>query len=552
MVPLEEEKREDKLGDLTMIAMKNKKKNKNITNLHKKIFVSQVLLIVSLTIVLACTGVILNTRAESEKRDQNLNNIAETIAHLETLTSADEEPDTDALMEYLDALKASLTEVDVISVVDENGIRLYHSNHELIGIAYDGTMPDFTDAESSYYAYNEDGPSGTQRRAYAAIYDDEGNYAGFVMAIMLYSTIKSETRSMLLIYAIVTLAALAIELLISYRVSIGIKKQLMGYEPDTFSAMYKIRDNILETIDEGIIAVDADGSLEYMNNSAAEMLNVDTAGEASGYAHELLSGTIKSGEKELSIPETQISGADILIDRIPVLEDGRITGAIGILHDRTEYTQMAETIAGTKFLVDSMRANNHDFTNKLHVILGLLQMDMTDEAMKYIENITIVQKETIDRIMHSSLEPSIAALLIGKAARAAELNVNFVFDEGSVYVRSDCPLPENELITVIGNLIDNALDAMNMAADYSLKELEFGIYSKPGSLLIIVGDTGCGISENNRSHIFEKGFSTKGEGRGTGLYQTWKIVKSLGGSISFTSEEGVGTSFEVSFGGENV
>lgn len=183
---------------------------------------------------------------------------------------------------------------------------------------------------------------------------------------------------------------------------------------------------------------------------------------------------------------------------------------------------------------------------------GLLQMDMTDEAMKYIENITIVQKETIDRIMHSSLEPSIAALLIGKAARAAELNVNFVFDEGSVYVRSDCPLPENELITVIGNLIDNALDAMNMAADYSLKELEFGIYSRPGSLLIIVGDTGCGILENNRSHIFEKGFSTKGEGRGTGLYRTWKIVKSLGGSISFTSEDGVGTSFEVSFGGENV
>ena len=529
-------------------VMKKHKRSKNINNLHKRIFISQVLLIVALTIVIACTGVIFNTRAEAEKRDQNLKNIAEAVARLETLTSIEEEPDIGELTEYLDALKASLTEVDVISVVDENGIRLYHSNHELIGVAYDGTMPDFSEADDSYYAYDEDGPSGTQRRAYAAIYDDNGNYAGFVMAIMLSSTIKNETRSMLLLYAGVTLAALIIELIISYRVSSNIRKQLMGYEPDTFSAMYKIRDNILETIDEGIIAVDAAGEPDYMNEAAEKMLDPEGNGEAGEHAKKLLEDTLENGEKELGMPETRIPGADILMDRIPVLEDGEITGAIGILHDRTEYTQMVETIAGTKFLVDSMRANNHDFTNKLHVILGLIQMDMKDEAMKYIENITLVQKQTIDRIMHSALEPSIAALLIGKAARASELNVNFIFDEGSSYLRADCPLPENELITVIGNFIDNALDAMDTNNDPgTLKELEFGIYSRPGSLLITVGDTGCGIPEENKKHIFEKGFSTKGEGRGTGLYQTGKIVESLGGSISFTSEEGVGTSFEVTF-----
>ena len=113
-------------------------------------------------------------------------------------------------------------------------------------------------------------------------------------------------------------------------------------------------------------------------------------------------------------------------------------------------------------------------------------------------------------------------------------------------------LPSEMLITVIGNLLDNAFDAMNESTDYKKhKELMFGIYSKPGAVLITVDDTGSGIKLRDMEHIFENGFSTKGDGRGTGLYQVKAMVENFGGKITVESQEGVGSSFSISFVKEN-
>ena len=228
-------------------------------------------------------------------------------------------------------------------------------------------------------------------------------------------------------------------------------------------------------------------------------------------------------------------------------------GAIAILHNRAEYTKLMEELSGTRYLVDSMRANNHDFTNKLHVILGLIQMEMYDDASAYIQNITMVQRETISKVMNAISEPAVAALLIGKIARASELNVDFVLREGCCYSSADMNLPSEMLITVIGNLLDNAFDAMNASRDYrEHRELMFGIYSHPGAVLITVDDTGGGIQAQDIELIFENGYSTKGEGRGTGLYQVKKMIANFGGKITVESQEGVGTSFSVSFTKENT
>ena len=227
-------------------------------------------------------------------------------------------------------------------------------------------------------------------------------------------------------------------------------------------------------------------------------------------------------------------------------------GTVAILHNRAEYTKLMEELSGTRYLVDSMRANNHDFTNKLHVILGLIQMGMYDDASSYIQNITMVQRENISKVMNAVSEPAVAALLIGKIARASELNINFVLREGCYYSTADMNLPSEMLITVIGNLLDNAFDAMNESTDYKKhKELMFGIYSKPGAVLITVEDTGSGIKLRDMEHIFENGFSTKGDGRGTGLYRVKEIVENFGGKITVESQEGVGSSFSISFVKEN-
>lgn len=531
-------------------------KKSKIKNIQQMFFRAQVILIVTLAALMGVAGLLINIHFETEKRDQNLQNVAEVIAHsLSLAETGNDAQEAAVLMGYLDSLKEALGDIDVISVVGSDSVRLYHSNHDLIGTVYDGTFPDFE--AQNFYASNDSGPSGAQRRSYAAIYDENGEYMGFVMAIMLMENIQSEVKQTLFIFLLITIAATLMELLVSAWMSGSVKKRLLGYEPDVFAAMYQMRDNILESLDEGILAVDGEGTVQFANHAAGAML---AGGEEGGGAElvgrrigsigdgTVLAHTLESGEKEFN---GSLGNSGILIDCIPIKEDGEVAGAIGILHNRAEYTKLMEDLAGTRYLVDSMRANNHDFTNKLHVILGLLQMEMYDEAASYIQNITIVQRAAISRIMNAVSEPAVAALLIGKTARASELNIQFVLREGCCYSGADMGLPSEVLVTVIGNLIDNAFEEMNESDDFDAqKELLFGIYSRPGAVLITTDDTGRGIPEENLERIFENGYSTKGEGRGTGLYQVKKMVEGFGGKITVESQVGVGTSFSVSFTSE--
>ena len=534
---------------------RNNKKNEKATlgNIQKMSFRFQIILIVTLALFLGFAGSFINVQFEIERRDQNLQNVAEAIAKSPLVVEA-EYSNMDSyplLKEYLDSLCDTLKDIDVISVVTKESTRLYHSNEELIGTVYDGTIPDFKEKSRDYYTTTDNGPSGTQRRAYAAIYDEEGNYVGFVMAIMLMKNIKNETIQIILTFILITIIAILIELFISAELSDKIKKSLLGYEPDVFTSMFRMRDNILESLDEGIVAVDKVGKVQFINKSAVEMLTTDGKEEAFiGKYVSNLSNTIPALNplcaSEIS---RSVSSAydNILIDTIPIKENDSVTGTVGILHDRKEYTKLMEDLTGTRYLVDSMRANNHDFTNKLHVILGLIQMEMYDEATSYIQNITMVQRETISKVMNCINEPAIAALLIGKIARASELNVKFVLREGCYYSSADISLPSEVLVTVIGNLIENAFESMNDMNYDGQKELLFGMYSKPGALLITADDTGSGISDSNIGRIFENGFSTKGSGRGTGLYQVKNLIEAAGGKINVESQEGIGTSFTVSF-----
>ena len=537
--------------------LKNHHKTISIKNIYRRIFITQLVLIVTLALFLGVSGTLINIHFEVGKRDQNLQNIAEAVASSplidDKIANPDDKKTTELLNEYLDSLKISLDNIDVISFVSRENIRLYHSNHELIGTEYDGAIPEFEKVSKEYYTSNETGPSGSQRRAYAAVYDKNGNYTGFVMTILLLENIKAETLQILFIFALITIAAILIELIISAELSSSIKKSLHGYEPNVFSAMFQVRDNILESLNEGVLAVDKNGVVQFANRSAAKMLGKKKAKELINTPFTdccndgFIKNVISTGEKEFNIQEQSIDNSNVLIDCIPIKEKDDIIGAVAILHNREEYTKLMEDLAGTRYLVDSMRANNHDFTNKLHVIMGLIQMEMYDDAVSYIENISIVQRETISKIMSVVDEPSIAALLIGKSARASELNIKFILNDESHYSKTDLLLPSELMVTVIGNLIDNAFEAINIKDIQRQKELRFGIYSRENALLITVEDTGIGISKDNLEHIYDNGFSTKGEGRGTGLYQVKEMIEAIGGKITVESQENVGTSFTVIF-----
>lgn len=496
-----------------------------------------------MTVLIAMISIWVNLASERKSLDENLKNIAQTVSQSDIVQNEIENCDRNdynIICTYLDTMKRSISNIDVISIVDKNNIRNYHTNKELIGTNYSGTIPDFKKYEYNAYVENSTGPSGSQRRAYAPVYNDDGEYAGFVIAVMLNKNINLIIFRTIFIHIVCTVGVIIAAAFLSDILSKRIKEHLYGYEPDTFSAMFSIRDNILESLEEGIVAVNKDMKLLYMNKSAEKMLD----GQDNIVSDMSLENVIKTGQKNLHIPLHFIKGSDIIADKMPVMENGKTEGALCILRDRTELTRIADDLSGTKFLVESMRANNHDFTNKLHVILGLIQMGHTKEASEYITNLTSIQQSFIHSIMTSIDDPNVCALLIGKYSRSAELDVKFSIEKESHLHREDISLPSGDLVTIIGNLIENALDALN-STDKQPKSLTIGIYTQPHAMIINVDDTGTGISNNIKEKIFENGFSTKGTGRGNGLYIVNEMIKKHHGTISVDSEENVGTSFTI-------
>ena len=409
-----------------------KKKNLgNLNSIRKAIQRTQLILIISITIFLSIGGFFINLNINNKTLNQNLQNTAELITRLYSFSRDFSQED---LCDYMDKVVQNLSDVDIISIIGLDSIRKYHTHHNLINTKYHGTIPDFKKHQNNYYTESNIGPSGPQLRTYAAVYDSQGNYSGFIMIIRLKTSISAITTHILILFLIVTLSAIIIEIAISGFFSRKIKKEFLAFTED---------------------------------------------------------------------------------------------------------------FEGTKFLVDSMRANNHDFTNKLHVILGLIQIGQYDKAVSYIQNISIIQRETISKVMNSIENPSFAALIVGKIARSSECNVKFILNEGSCLKNEDISIPSEALVTITGNLIDNALDSMNKDTSKNEKELSLGIYTRPGELLIIVKDTGTGIPEEIKEKIFENGFSTKGPGRGIGLYHAKQLVSSLGGTITVESQVGTGTCFMV-------
>lgn len=413
-------------------------KKENLNSIRKSIQRIHLVLIFATTILISAGGIFININSNEKSFDQSL---IETSEMINRVYSFIKDFSQDELCDYMDSVGKSLADVDVISIVDKDFNRIYHTNHQLINTKYDGSVPDFNKIKLGFYTENNNGPSGPQRRTYSAFYDENGEYSGFIMTIRLKTSIMMVTIHTVELFLVVTVIAI-----------------------------------ILET---------------------------------------LISGTLFRKIKQ-------------------------------------SFLSFTEDFEGTKFLVDSMRANNHDFTNKLHVILGLIQIGEYEKAEAYIENISIIQRETVSAIMKAIDNASFSALLIGKICRASECNVKFVLEENCIFKNEDISIPSEALVTITGNLIDNALDAMNMQIESvnKSKTLTFGVFTKSKNLLITVKDNGPGIPKNIMDKIFEKGFSTKGEGRGVGLFHTKQLIESLGGNISVESVEGIGTKFTVSVCGK--
>lgn len=527
---------------------------------HAKRTIRQRIRTFSLFLVLTTAGLGMTTTLlfslymEYQNMDRNLMNSAQVLAQSPKVADVLADRSSNAtLTRYLNSTISRVQDIDVIVVVDREGFIRYSPLSSQIGMRYPDyhSLPVFHG--ESIHVDTGAGISQVERRAMASVSDADGAFLGFVSVGI---GVRSVSR---LVYGIaggflaLTALAAGAALLLSRRLAGSIKGALMGYEPDAFRRLFLLREDILETLEEGILAIDQAARITYMNSACLHMFHAEKLSDVQGrplleiYPNSRLPRLLTTKKAEYNVHLHKMPGAQAVIsDRMPIWEDGELVGAVAIFRDRTEVTNLAEELTGSRHLVDALRAYTHEFLNKLHTILGLIQLGRPEEAEQYIMNISQVHHQSVSRVMNQIEDTAVAALLVGKSSRAAELGIHLQLDPKSVLSGEEHVLPSGVLVTILGNLIENAAESLGRSTRKQ-KEIHVSVVEQAEGLFLCVEDTGPGIVPELLPHIFEPGISTKGTGRGIGLAQIKELTDLYHGTIRVESEPKAGTSFFLHF-----
>ncbi|CAM6931471.1 TPA: two-component system sensor histidine kinase DcuS [Enterobacter hormaechei subsp. xiangfangensis] len=428
-------------------------------------------------------------------------------------------------------------------VTDLRGIRYSHPNEALLGLHFIGD--DLTPAlEGKENVSVNRGALAEALRVFTPVYDDQHDQIGVVVVGISLNKVEDQiARGRLNAVWTILFSVLMSSVAIWGLVRV-LKRILFGLEPYEISALFEQRQAMLQSLREGVMAVDMHGRVTMINHTAREILLLTSGQHSESSSEPLLASLREVSRTGIARQDQEIgcNGRLLLCNMVPVKSQNQVIGAISTFRDKTEISQLMQRIDGMVSYVDVLRSHTHEFMNKLHVILGLLHMKRYDKLEEYIIQTAQNYQTDIGAIQRKVKSPVIAGFLLGKINRAKEAGVTLTLAE-----ESQLPDTANEeqvavLITVLGNLIENALDAMEGQPE---GEIGLLLHYQNGWLSGEVSDDGPGIDPERLEAIFTKGYSTKGENRGVGLFLARQQIQNLGGDITVESEPGVFTQFFV-------
>lgn len=440
-----------------------------------------------------------------------------------------------------------VSDVRFITVMDMNRIRKSHPNPSLIGVSYEeqDVNPVLEGKENT--SVNQ-GSLGVSLRAFSPIFAADGRQVGVVLVgILIESVQEAVDNSRAGIYVAVGVGLL-VGILGSLVLARNIKKSMFGLEPFTIAQMFEERSAMLQTVREGILAVDKQFHITIANEEAMRLFRqADIIGDPIGrkvdeYVPNTRMGAILlNGQAEFD-QEQDLNGIIILVNRIPIIVDGEIVGAIATFRDKTEMRHLAEKLTGVRTYAEALRSQTHEFMNKLHVIIGMVRMGYYERLTSYVNQIATQYQVEVGYLVKKIKDPVLAGFVLAKISLVREAGVEMVLSEDSFLPEPAEHEVVHELITIVGNLINNALEAVEHSA---IKRISVDFSYDRDILIIEVADTGAGIEEEVKKSVFEQGYSTKGNDRGLGLYLIAQSLQRLGGTISVTSTVGSGSVFQV-------
>lgn len=433
------------------------------------------------------------------------------------------------------------TKAEYIVVMDRRGVRWSHPTPSEIGRL---VSTDPGQALAGHEVMQIDsGTLGRTARGKVPLRDGDGKIVGAVSVGIAYDSVRAR-----LLHAIPGLfayagGALAVGALAAWLISRRVQRQTRDLAFSDISALLAEREAMLHGIREGVVALDRGGRIRLLNDEARRLLGIgdEAVGRSldealgDGRTTDVLAGRV-TGTDLLTVRGQRV----LVANRMPT-DDG---GAVATLRDHTELEQLGRELDSTRGLIDALRAQDHEHANRMHTLLGLLELEMYDDAVEFVGEVVGDHRATAEQVAEKIQDPLLAALLVGKATVAAERGVALRLSD-----RTGLPnrlVDPRGLVTIVGNLVDNALDAV-AGTPHARVEVELRADGRTATLR--VRDTGPGIPEEQRELIFTEGWSTKEppahRERGIGLALVRRLAERQGGSATVGEAAGGGAEFTV-------
>ncbi|MGX5656297.1 sensor histidine kinase [Geodermatophilus nigrescens] len=506
--------------------------------------------LVLLTVVAAAAFVAWRDARAALQRgaEQRTTAVVESLADSPLVADAVTGGDPTAVLQpFVEQVRAD-TGLSFVTVMAPDRTRFTHPDPAEIGRPFLGTVGPALAGTTFTETYT--GTLGPSVRATGPVFDADGDVVALVSAGLTVDVVAADLAEAVPGILGTAAVTLAVGGLGSAAVARRLRRQTGGLDAATLARMLEHHEAVLHAVREGLLLVDGRGRVELANDEARRLLGLagDPAGRPVadlGLPGELAAALAdpRRGVDEVHLTDERV----LLVSRMPTRTPGLGDGSVVTLRDHTELQALAGERDSVRAFAESLRAQAHEAANRLHTTVSLVELGRSAEAVEFATASLASAQELTDRVVGAVEEPVLAALLLGKAATAAERGVALEVDPGTAVGVTG--LPAGDLVTIVGNLLDNAIDAA--LSGEPPREVAVGLAVDGDRLEIRVEDSGPGLSAEEAAEAFRRGYSTKddagapdGLGRGLGLALVRQAVHRHGGTV--TVRPGPGAEFTVS------
>jgi two-component system CitB family sensor kinase len=463
-------------------------------------------------------------------------------------------PDPHAVLQPLTDRLLADTELDFVTIMAPDGTRWTHPLPSSVGEAYRGDRSHALAGET--WTSTERGNLGPSVRTIAPVRDEDGTVVALVATGVLLEAVSQQALAQLPAVLLVGLLLLAASATVAALGARYLGRVTHGWGPEELAQVHSLHDAVLNEATEGLLLVDTAGAVQVLNARARELLGVRAPGVPGPARHERLPVA------DLALPGALAavlgSGAPVqeqwfvvgertlIVSALPARGALAGRGTIVILRDHTEISRLSGQLRATAALAGALRAQTHEHANRMHTVVSLLELGRDEEALDFASADMVRTRVLSEDLLAHLADPFLAALLVGKTAAAHERGV-----ELEVVVDPDVPrIPVSpaDLVTLVGNLVDNAVEAAAANAARVRPVVEVEIAGAPDdadpdrdTVVITVADTGMGVPEHLAQDVFGLGVTTKPagpEGRGVGLHLVREVVDRWGARIEHRNDGG--------------